>query len=368
MENNNSTLKDKNIFSRYREPCYIAAGGQGSVISAIDIISKQKVAIKKLEQPFDHVISAKRAYREFVLLKQINHKNIVKMLNAFTSHDNVKDFTDVYFVMEFMEGDLSQLRNVSLAQRQISYLMYQMFCGVHHLHKSGIIHRDLKPSNIGVTSRCELKLLDFGLACVKDSPMMTEYVVTRFYRAPEVIIGEKYGSKIDVWSMGCIFAELFLKTFLFPGENHIHQWTKIIQVVGSPDLSFYENLPKTSKSFLLSLPKYPPQAWEEILPDPIFPKQSESRPILTAENARDLISKMLVIDPNNRLSVEEALEHSYVNLWKETSETEDVASVVSTLNLDDYSIDKIKDLLFTEINECFTSSLADDSQTNSKET
>lgn len=129
--------------------------------------------------------------------------------------------------------------------------------------------------------------------------MMTEYVVTRFYRAPEVIIGEKYGSKsnkiilfdinrfnkrfilVDVWSMGCIFAELFLKTFLFPGENHIHQWTKIIQVVGSPDLSFYENLPKTSKSFLLSLPKYPPQAWEEILPDPIFPKQSESRPILT---------------------------------------------------------------------------------------
>uniref|UniRef100_A0A914Z2M4 Stress-activated protein kinase JNK n=1 Tax=Panagrolaimus superbus TaxID=310955 RepID=A0A914Z2M4_9BILA len=288
------------------------------------------------------------------------------MLDAFTSHDNVSDFTDVYFVMEFMEGDLSQLRNVSLAQQQISYLMYQMFCGVHHLHKSGIIHRDLKPSNIGVTSRCELKLLDFGLACVKDSPMMTEYVVTRFYRAPEVIIGEKYGPKIDVWSMGCIFAELFLKTFLFPGENHIHQWTKIIQIVGSPDLSFYENLPKTSKSFLLSLPKYSPQSWETILHDLLFPAPSESKPVLTAINARELISKMLVIDPNNRITVEEALEHPYVNLWKETSETEDIASVVTTLNLDDYSIDKIKNLLFNEINECFTPELPESSQTNNQ--
>lgn len=152
--------------------------------------------------------------------------------------------------MELMDANLCQVIQMDLDHERMSYLLYQMLCGIKHLHSAGIIHRvsssgkievwtrcdspfspkqDLKPSNIVVKSDCTLKILDFGLARTAGTTfMMTPYVVTRYYRAPEVILGMGYKENVDIWSVGCIMGEMIRGGVLFPGTDHIDQWNKII--------------------------------------------------------------------------------------------------------------------------------------------
>uniref|UniRef100_A0ACB8E922 Mitogen-activated protein kinase 10 n=1 Tax=Sphaerodactylus townsendi TaxID=933632 RepID=A0ACB8E922_9SAUR len=161
--------------------------------AAYDAVLDRNVAIKKLSRPFQNQTHAKRAYRELVLMKCVNHKNIISLLNVFTPQKSLEEFQDVYLVMELMDANLCQVIQMELDHERMSYLLYQMLCGIKHLHSAGIIHRDLKPSNIVVKSDCTLKILDFGLArTAGTSFMMTPYVVTRYYRAPEVILGMGY--------------------------------------------------------------------------------------------------------------------------------------------------------------------------------
>ncbi|KAE9546170.1 hypothetical protein FO519_010618, partial [Halicephalobus sp. NKZ332] len=135
-----------------------------------------------------HSKNAKRAYREFEILTLVNHRNIIKLLNAYTPQNRHTELSDIYLVTERMESDLLRTIRQEHGHKTISYLLYQILCGIHHLHKAGIIHRDLKPNNIAANSNCELKILDFGLARTEDKLMMTPYVSTRYYRAPEVIL------------------------------------------------------------------------------------------------------------------------------------------------------------------------------------
>jgi len=209
------------------------------------------VAIKKLSRPFQNVTHAKRAYREFKLMKLVNHKNIIGLLNAFTPQRTIDEFSDVYLVMELMDANLCQVIQMELDHERMSYLLYQMLCGIKHLHSAAVIHRDLKPSNIVVKSDCTLKILDFGLARatggnnVNSISTMTPYVVTRYYRAPEVILGMGYKENVDIWSVGCIMGEMIRGTVLFPGTDHIDQWNKIIEQLGSPSRSFMDRLQPT---------------------------------------------------------------------------------------------------------------------------
>ncbi|NWR17384.1 MK08 kinase, partial [Emberiza fucata] len=156
--------------------------------AAYDAILERNVAIKKLSRPFQNQTHAKRAYRELVLMKCVNHKNREYSEMAVLS-DYSFFFYVSYIVMELMDANLCQVIQMELDHERMSYLLYQMLCGIKHLHSAGIIHRDLKPSNIVVKSDCTLKILDFGLArTAGTSFMMTPYVVTRYYRAPEVIL------------------------------------------------------------------------------------------------------------------------------------------------------------------------------------
>ncbi|NWI38560.1 MK08 kinase, partial [Picathartes gymnocephalus] len=159
--------------------------------AAYDAILERNVAIKKLSRPFQNQTHAKRAYRELVLMKCVNHKNVKKEYSktAILSDCYSFFFLVSYIVMELMDANLCQVIQMELDHERMSYLLYQMLCGIKHLHSAGIIHRDLKPSNIVVKSDCTLKILDFGLArTAGTSFMMTPYVVTRYYRAPEVIL------------------------------------------------------------------------------------------------------------------------------------------------------------------------------------
>uniref|UniRef100_A0A3Q4GYG6 Stress-activated protein kinase JNK n=1 Tax=Neolamprologus brichardi TaxID=32507 RepID=A0A3Q4GYG6_NEOBR len=254
------------VLKRYQQLRPIGSGAQGIVCSALDTVLSIPVAVKKLCRPFQNQTHAKRAYRELVLLKCVNHKNIIRLINVFTPQKSLEEFQDLYLVMELMDASLCQVIHMDLDHERMSYLLYQILCGIRHLHSAGIIHRDLKPSNIVVKSDCTLKILDFGLARTACTNfMMTPYVVTRYYRAPEVILGMKYK------------------------EN--------------------------------------------------------------ASQARDLLSKMLVIDPECRISVEEALNHPYIHVWYDPAEADAPPPQISDKQLEEreHTIEQWKELIYEEV-------------------
>ncbi|KAG8183687.1 hypothetical protein JTE90_028050 [Oedothorax gibbosus] len=342
------------ILKRYQNLKPIGSGAQGIVCAAYDTVSRQNVAIKKLSRPFQNVTHAKRAYREFKLMKLVNHKNIIGLLNAFTPQKTLEDFQDVYLVMELMDANLCQVIQMDLDHERMSYLLYQMLCGIKHLHSAGIIHRDLKPSNIVVKSDCTLKILDFGLARTAGTTfMMTPYVVTRYYRAPEVILGMGYKDNVDIWSVGCIMGEMIRGGVLFPGTDHIDQWNKIIEQLGTPSQEFMKRLQPTVRNYVENRPKYTGYAFEKLFPDVLFPADSSEHSRLKASQARDLLCKMLVIDPEKRISVENALLHPYINVWYDEAEVNAPAPAPYDHSVDEreHTVQQWKELIYQEVLE-----------------
>lgn len=205
---------------------------------------------------------------------------------------------------DLMETDLHRViySKQTLTDEHIQYFMYQTLRGVLYLHSANVIHRDLKPSNILLNKQCDLKICDLGLGRGFDNEeeLKTEYVVTRWYRAPEVILNaSEYTKAIDIWSIGCIFAELLGRTALFPGEDYLDQIQRVIAVLGTPtydDLSYIGN--EQALLYVKSLPKRSKQNWSTLYTD--------GNPL-----ALDLLAKMLTFNPNKRYTVEQCLEHPY---------------------------------------------------------
>lgn len=340
------------ILRRYQNLKPIGSGAQGIVCSAFDSITNRLVAIKKLSRPFQNVTHAKRAYREFKLMKLVDHKNIIGLLNAFTPQRTLDEFCDVYLVMELMDANLCQVIQLDLDHERISYLMYQCLCGIKHLHLAGIIHRDLKPSNIVVKTDCTLKILDFGLArSTGTSFMMTPYVVTRYYRAPEVILGMGYTENVDIWSIGCIMGEIIRGAVLFPGSDHIDQWNKIIEQLGTPSRDFMERLLPTVRSYVENRPKYAGYSFDRLFPDVLFPDDHTDSSRIKASQARDLLSKMLVIDPEKRISVDQALRHPYICVWFEDQEVNAPPPGPYDHSVDEqeHTVEQWKQLIYREV-------------------
>ncbi|XP_013070264.1 stress-activated protein kinase JNK-like isoform X3 [Biomphalaria glabrata] len=279
---------------------------------------------------------------------------IIGLLNAFTPQKSLESFQDVYLVMELMDANLCQVIQMDLDHERMSYLLYQMLCGIKHLHSAGIIHRDLKPSNIVVKSDCTLKILDFGLARTAGTGfMMTPYVVTRYYRAPEVILGMGYKANVDIWSVGCIMAELIRATVMFPGTDHIDQWNKIIEQLGTPSQEFMARLQTTVRNYVENRPRHTGFNFEKLFPDVLFPPDSAEHPGLRATVARDLLSKMLVIDPDKRISVDEALNHPYINVWYDEREVNGPSPGPYDHAVDEreHTVEEWKTLIYNEVME-----------------
>jgi len=204
-----------------------------------------------------------------------------------------------------MDTDLHQIIRSPqhLSDDHVQYFLYQVLRGLKFIHSANILHRDLKPSNLLVNANCDLKICDFGLARTSNqvNEFMTEYVVTRWYRAPELLLScSDYSTAIDVWSVGCIFAELLGRKPLFPGKDYVHQLNLITKVIGSPnddELAFITS--EKAKRYMRSLPHNARVDFAKLWPH-------------ASAAAIDLIDRMLVFDPNKRITVDEALEHPYL--------------------------------------------------------
>ncbi|XP_067863548.1 mitogen-activated protein kinase 13-like isoform X2 [Heptranchias perlo] len=252
---------------RYVNISPVGSGAYGTVCSATDRRAGVMVAIKKLYRPFQSEIYAKRAYRELKLLKHMKHENVIGLIDVFTPAVTLDGFHDFYLVMPFMDADLNKVMG-RLTDDRIQYLLYQILKGLKYIHSTGIIHRDLKPGNLAINKDCGLKIIDFGLARHTDSEM-TGYVVTRWYRAPEVILNwMRYTQTVDIWSVGCIFAEMINGKILFKGKDYLDQLAQIMKITGTPGTDFIQKLESIeARHYIRTLPYIKKKDFSSLFPN-----------------------------------------------------------------------------------------------------
>ncbi|CCE62441.1 hypothetical protein TPHA_0C02880 [Tetrapisispora phaffii CBS 4417] len=331
-----------NISSEFQLKSLLGEGAYGIVCSATHKPTGETVAIKKIE-PFDKPLFALRTLREIKLLKHFQHENIISLFDL-QKPDSFENFNEVYIIQELMQTDLHRVISTQqLSDDHLQYFIYQTLRAVKILHSCNVIHRDLKPSNLLINSNCDLKVCDLGLARIgkdndsdgdeQDTSAMTEYVATRWYRAPEVMLtAAKYTKAMDIWSCGCILAELFLKRPIFPGKDYRHQLMLIFGFVGTPDeegLQCIES--QRARQYIASLPSYDPVNVEEVF--------KGVNPL-----GIDLLQKMLVFDPAKRITAEEALNHPYLDVYHDPNDEPDGEPI--PLNF--FEFDKYKSTLTTK--------------------
>lgn len=287
----------------------VGQGAYGVVCSAQDDEKREPVAIKKIENAFEHLTFAKRTLRELRILRHLRHENMIDVRMVFLP--GAKDsFEDIYVVSELMETDLASILKSPqpLSDDHCQFFLYQILRGMKYIHSAEVIHRDLKPRNLLVNSNCDLKICDYGLARVKfldeefNKCPMTEYVCTRWYRAPELLCSwTDYGKAIDIWSIGCIFAEMLRRKPLFPGKNTQHQLQVIVSCLGNPDKDVLKRVPNDKcRKFIESLPATTGKPLDEEAPS-------------SSKDALDVLRKTLKFNPDRRITVEQALQVSYLS-------------------------------------------------------
>jgi cyclin-dependent kinase 7 len=263
------------------------------------------------------------ALREITILKEINHENIEKILDMFYSKNNLfvlKEYIDIP-LHRLIYMSVKYPTELKLSEADKKGIMIQILSGLAEIHRNGILHRDLAPSNILIKKNGIVKISDFGLSRFIASPgrPMSQGVITINYRSPEILFGAKfYSFSIDVWSAGCILAELLIETPLFLGKNDIEILKEIFNLLGLPN----EN------------------NWPDYVQLPEF-RLFKGIPITSIQNkfakfndeCRDLLEKMLVLNPNNRITAEEALNHPYFKIDPLPSNKERIAEIVKKFKI-----------------------------------
>ncbi|KAK1327650.1 hypothetical protein QTO34_012939 [Cnephaeus nilssonii] len=399
----------------------VGSGAYGSVCSAYDARLRQKVAVKKLSRPFQSLVHARRTYRELRLGRTptLTPPQVIGLLDVFTPATSIEDFSEVYLVTTLMGADLNNIvKCQALSDEHVQFLVYQLLRGLKYIHSAGIIHRDLKPSNLAVNEDCELRILDFGLARQADEEM-TGYVATRWYRAPEIMLNwmhynqtgfwlEEEGAPVgtvqadpqfseeglgvdrlmetpppavDIWSVGCIMAELLQGKALFPGSDcilgpggqvlgsvpeiwglgpekgsclarghflsraDIDQLKRIMEVVGTPSPEVLAKISSEhARTYIQSLPPMPRKDLRSIFhgANPL----GEDGPRVPAV---DLLGRMLVLDSDQRLSAAEALAHAYLSQYHDPEDEPEAEPYDESVEAKERTLEEWKELTYQEV-------------------
>ncbi|CAK8683000.1 cyclin-dependent kinase 2-like [Clavelina lepadiformis] len=275
----------------------IGEGTYGIVYKALDKVTGRMVALKKIRLDTETEGVPSTAIREISLLKELDHPNVVRLMDVIHSEKKL------YLVFEYLSQDLKKYMDAQSCGLPIplakSYL-YQLLQGIAYCHSHRVLHRDLKPQNLLIDENGCIKLADFGLARATGLPvrMYTHEVITLWYRPPEILLGGKYYSiAVDIWSIGCIFAEMVHKKTLFPGDSEIDQLFRIFRTLGTPSEDIWPGV-TSLPDFKSKFPNWPPQSLSKILPE-------------LDEVGCNLLEKMIAYDPTQRISAKSALLHHY---------------------------------------------------------
>ncbi|KAG6860408.1 hypothetical protein C0995_011479 [Termitomyces sp. Mi166 len=296
------------------------------------------------------VAASYRTTGEGCAIKKITHINtkITCLYDLDIVFQPNGDFDEVYLYQELMEADLHSIirSRQPLTDAHFQSFIYQTLCGLKYIHSADVLHRDIKPGNLLVNADCELKICDFGLARGhspfagnQGSLIMSEYVATRWYRAPEIMLSfGNYSTAIDIWSLGCILAELIGRRPIFRGRDYVDQLNQVLHHVGTPSDDTLRRISSSrAQDYIRSLPYKPRIPFSTIFPD--------ENPL-----AIDLLSKMLCFDPAERISCEDALNHPYFSLWHQPG-NEPVCHKKFDFEFEEEdSINGIKNLIVEEVN------------------
>ena len=306
--------------SSFRRLNFIEEGTYGVVFAALDLReNNKKVALKQVKFQTDHLKNNGfpiSALRELNILLKLKHQNIVYVRDMVVENNNNNDLLPykVYMCMDYYENELKDLMLTKMKrpfqQNQVKQLMLQLLSGINYIHQNWVIHRDLKTSNLLYNNYGNLSICDFGMARKYDDPIgnYTKLVVTLHYRPLEILLGiDKYSTKVDMWSLGCIFAELIMNKTLFPGEGEVNQIDLICKTLGVPQVEKWEAFEKL-KSNNSGI------RWRKSSVNKLrylIPQSSMFNGPYLSDVGLDLLSKMLEFNPENRISAEEALRHPW---------------------------------------------------------
>lgn len=337
---------EAHVEKRYELVAKLGKGAYGIVWRAVDRKTKAGVAVKKVFDAFSNQTDAQRTYREVMFLQKLHHENIVKLLNVMRAANR----KDIYLVFELMETDLyATIRCNILQDIHKQFITYQLLRCIRFLHDRQIIHRDLKPANLLLNSDCHCKLADFGLARSlvtiadeqKQRPVLTDYIATRWYRPPEIVLGSvEYTKAVDMWAVGCIVAEMLTGKPLFPGTSTVNQLERLIAATGIPST---QDIASIKSAFA-----------EELIGNlgPIPPKPLRGMLASQPREAIDLVSRLIVFNPTKRLAAGEALRHPYVAAFVSAEDLEQDKPEPIVLQVPDFerlSVDEYRDALYRDI-------------------
>ena len=283
----------------------------GIVWRAFDKKTKDIVAVKKIFDAFQNSTDAQRTYREVMFLQEMKgYEHIVSLLNVMKA-DNDRD---LYLVFEHMETDLhAAIRHNILQDVHKQYIMWQLLKTLKFMHSANLLHRDMKPSNLLLNSDCLMKVADFGLArSIKPAPeegedmsamVLTDYIATRWYRAPEILLGSnKYSTAIDMWGAGCILGEILAGKPVFAGSNTMQQLELIAGLVGVPDHETCRHISEYAPTMLDNM----------MVGEPPGPREWDERFPGASGFALEMLKRLLAFDPRTRISAADALKSEYV--------------------------------------------------------
>lgn len=299
--------------NRYRAERVIGEGAYGVVVCARDSVTGERVAVKRIAKCLNNTPFATRILRELKFLRLLSrHENIVSTRDVLLPGE-LDRFNDAFVVFELMPTDLEHVMHPQqhvLRPDHIKYFMWQLLRGVHFMHASRVLHRDLKPNNILINAKCELRICDLGLARADfvdgpDTLFWTDYVATRWYRAPELVIegSAHYSTAIDIWSCGCIFAEMLSGgKVLFPGKNALNQIELITDVFGALPANPFANM----------MNPYAKRKLQRFQNASLVPRRPLAQLFAHIDpSALDVLTRMLALDPDQRISALDALNHPY---------------------------------------------------------
>ena len=288
-------VEQKDELERYIKLDKVGEGTYGVVYKCRHKETQEFCALKKIRLENEDEGIPSTAIREISILKQMRHPNIVNLIDLI--HGDKK----LYLVFEFMDYDLKKFldKNGSpLPSQLVKSYLYQIIAAIKYCHSKRILHRDLKPQNLLIDKNGAIKLADFGLARAFGVPIktLTHEVLTLWYRAPEILLGQKeYSTPIDMWSIGCIFYEMAHRKPLFAGDSEIDQIFRIFQMYGTPHEKLWPGITKLP-DFKQTFPQFKPKGLNNYCS-------------LLDDNGLDLLSKMVVYDPCKRISAKNAMNH-----------------------------------------------------------
>jgi protein kinase len=289
---------------RYKILKSVGDGTYGVVFKAVNTSNGEICAIKKMKTKFKSWEEC-LDLREIKCLRKLSHNNIVKLKEAFRVND------ELHLVFEFLDENVYQLikdRTDPLPEPKIKSIIHQVLLGLEYMHKHGFFHRDMKPENLMVSGDI-CKITDFGLAReIRSRPPFTDYVSTRWYRAPEILLrGTNYNSPVDIFALGCIMAELYMLRPLAPGVNENDQLLKFCSVLGTPTMNAWPEGYKLASSMSYRFPQCVPMNFNALVPTASY-------------EALQLMLKMLAWDPQKRPTASECLQHPYFAVFNGVDE------------------------------------------------